>query len=124
MTQEWLCALELRWETTPVLPRAPKEAARSKGGGAGARERVAWVKGMGLQSGKQSDAPLPYTGTVGDQSQVLVGYEGKGYELRAHLSTLGCLYFLGIVLKGPLGLGPSAPFLGPSSRIWGVREDP
>lgn len=30
VTQAWLCASELCWATTPVLPRAPKEAARSK----------------------------------------------------------------------------------------------
>lgn len=38
VTQGWLCASELCWATTPVLPRAPKEAARSKqrwGGGGG-----------------------------------------------------------------------------------------
>lgn len=76
VTQGWLCASELCWATTPVLPRAPKEAARSKqrwggggvsrdgarrwGEGAGARERVVRVNRMGLRSRNYSDAPLPY----------------------------------------------------------------
>lgn len=46
----------------------------------------------------------------------------EGYGLRAHLYILQCLYFLGIVLKGLLSLGPSAPFLGPSDRVRGKRK--
>lgn len=55
--------MELCWATTPVLLRAPKEAARSKQGG---RERALRVKGMCLWSGNKSDAALPYTGSVGN----------------------------------------------------------
>lgn len=59
--------MELCWATTPVLLRAPKEAARSKQeGGPGARERALRVKGMCLWSGNKSDAALPYTGSVGN----------------------------------------------------------
>jgi hypothetical protein len=42
--------------------------------GAGARERVVRAEGKGLQSGSQSDAPLPDTGNVGELESGLGGW--------------------------------------------------
>lgn len=48
------------------------------------------VKGMGRRRGNGSDVPLPHTVQCGGlKSQALVGCEGKGHELRTHLSILG-----------------------------------